>query len=136
MLEGVRDGGGRLGGLLLVGGAELLVDFLGVEDAVDRGRPQALRAVQVQRGRVPSLHHEVADLDLAGAPLGDVPVVRGAAGRVAGFLKFWRGRGTVANTRERGGGQCQKRRGRTAKKVAVARGKNGGKHNRDEGRKI
>ena len=72
VLEGVRDGGGRLGGLLFVGGAELLVNFLGVEDAVDRRRPQALRAVQVQRGRAPGLHHELADLDLAGAPPGDV----------------------------------------------------------------
>ena len=110
-----------------MGGAELLVYFLGVENAVDRGRPRALRAVQVQRARVPGLHHELADLDLADAPLGDVLVVRGAAGRVASFLKFWRGRGRVAK-HEGQGTHSREKNG--------SRGKNGGKHNRDEERKI
>ena len=44
VLEGVRDGRGRLGRLLLVGGSELLVFFLCVEDAVDGGGPQPLGA--------------------------------------------------------------------------------------------
>ena len=52
VLEGVRDGRGRLGRLLLVGGSELLVFFFFcVEDAVDGGGPQPLGAIEVE-GRV------------------------------------------------------------------------------------
>ena len=49
VLEGVRDGRGRLGRLLLVGGSELLVFFC-VEDAVDGGGPQPLGAIAVEGG--------------------------------------------------------------------------------------
>ena len=50
VLEGVRDGRGRLGRLLLVGGSELLVGFFRVEDAVDGGGPQPLGAIEVEGG--------------------------------------------------------------------------------------
>ena len=55
VLEGVRDGRGRLGRLLLVGGSELLMFFFGVEDAVDGGGPQPLGATEVEGGVVPGL---------------------------------------------------------------------------------
>ena len=54
VLERVRDGRGRLGRLLLVGGSEL-VFFFCVEDAVDGGGPQPLRAIEVEGGVVPGL---------------------------------------------------------------------------------
>ena len=47
VLEGVRDGCGRLRRLLLVGRPELLVSSFGVQDALDGGGPQPLRAVEV-----------------------------------------------------------------------------------------
>ena len=84
--EGVRDGRGRLDRLLLVGGSELLVFFLCVEDAVDGGGPQPLGAIEVEGGVVPGLDHEIAGLDFAGAGLGYVLAVRGAVGHIAGFL--------------------------------------------------
>ena len=86
VLEGVRDGRGRLGRLLLVGGSELLVFFFCVEDAVDGGGPQPLGAIEVERGVVPGLDHQIAGLDFAGAGLGYVLAVRGAVGHIAGFL--------------------------------------------------
>ena len=55
VLEGVRDGRGRLGRLLLVGGSEILVFFFCVEDAVDGGGPQPLGAIEVEGGVVPGL---------------------------------------------------------------------------------
>ena len=86
VLEGVRDGRGRLGRLLLVGGSELLVGFFRVEDAVDGGGPQPLGAIEVEGGVVPGLDHQIAGLDFAGAGLGYVLAVRGAVGHIAGFL--------------------------------------------------
>ena len=85
ILEGVRDGRGRLGRLLLVGGAELLVFFFGVEDAVDGGGPQLLGAIEVEGEVVPGLDHQIAGLDSAGAGLVYVLAVRGAE-HIAGFL--------------------------------------------------
>ena len=57
VLEGVRDGRGRLGRLSLVGGSEHLVCvcFFCVEDAVDGGGPQPLGAIEVEGGVVPGL---------------------------------------------------------------------------------
>ena len=55
VLEGVRDGRGRLGRLLLVGGSELLVFIFCVEDAVDGCGPQPLGAIEVEGGVVPGL---------------------------------------------------------------------------------
>ena len=86
VLEGVPDGRGRLGRLLLVGGSELLVGFFCVKDAVDGGGPQTLGAIEVEGGGVPGLDHEIAGLDFAGAGLGYVLAVRGAVGHIAGFL--------------------------------------------------
>ena len=85
VLGGVRDGRGRLGRLLLVGGSELLVVFC-VEDAVDGGGPQPLGAIEVEGGVVPGLDHQIAGLDFAGAGLGYVLAVREAVGHIAGFL--------------------------------------------------
>ena len=84
-LEGVRDDRGRLGRLLLVGGSELLVFFC-VEDAVGGGGSQPLGAIEVERGVVPGLDHQIAGLDSAGAGLGYVLAVRGALGHIADFL--------------------------------------------------
>ena len=86
VLEGVRDGRGRLSRLLLVGGSELAVFFLCVEDAVGGGGSQPLGAMVVEWGVVPGLGHQIAGLDFAGAGLGYVLVVRGAVGHIAGFL--------------------------------------------------
>ena len=86
VLEGVRDGRGRLGRLLLVGGSELLVVFSCVEDAVNGGGPQPLGAIEVEGGIVPRLDHQITGLDFAGAGLGYVLAVRGAVGHIAGVL--------------------------------------------------
>ena len=86
VLEGVRDGRGRLGRHLIVGGSELLMFFFCVEDAVDGRGPQPLGAIEVEGGVVPGLDHEIAGLDFAGAGLGYVLAVRGAVGHIAGFL--------------------------------------------------
>ena len=86
VLEGVRDGRGRLGRLLLVGRSELLVSSFGVQDAVDGGGPQPLRAIEVEGGVVPGLDHQIAGLDSARAGLGYVLAVRGAVEHIAGFL--------------------------------------------------
>ena len=85
VLEGVRDDRGRLGRLLLVGSSELLVFFFCVEDAVDGGSPQPLGAIEVERGIVPGLDHQIAGLDFAGAGLRYVLAVRGAVEHIAGF---------------------------------------------------
>ena len=50
VLEGVRDGRGRLGRHLIVGGSELLMFFFCVEDAVDGGGPQPRGAIEVGGG--------------------------------------------------------------------------------------
>ena len=68
VLEGVRDGRGRLGRLLLVGGSELLEVFFCVEDAVDGGGPHPLGAIEVEGGVVPGLEHQIAGLDFASLP--------------------------------------------------------------------
>ena len=60
--------------------------FFFVEDAVDGGGPQPLGAIEVGRGVVPGLDHQIAGLDFAGKGLGYVLAVRGAVGNVAGFL--------------------------------------------------
>ena len=86
VLEGVRDGRGRLGRLLLVGRSELLVSSFGVQDAVDGGGPQPLRAIEVEGWVVPGLDHQIAGLDFAGARLRNVLAVGGAVGHIAGFL--------------------------------------------------
>ena len=70
VLEGVRDGRGRLGRLLLVGGVpSSLCFFFCFEDAVDGGGPQPLGAIEVEGGVVPGLDHQIAGLDFAGAGL-------------------------------------------------------------------
>jgi len=86
VLEGVRDGCGRLRRLLLVGRPELLVSSFGVQDALDGGGPQPLRAVEVEGGVVPVLDHEIAGLDFSGARFCNVLAVVGAVGHIAGFL--------------------------------------------------
>ena len=86
VLEGVRDGRGRLRRLLLVGRPELLVSSFGVQDALDGGGPQPLRAVEVEGGMVPVLHHEIAGLNFPGARFCYVFPVGGAVGHIAGLL--------------------------------------------------
>ena len=86
LFQGVRDDRGRLGRLFIVGGSELYVLFFGVEDTVDGGGPQPLGAIEVERGVVPGVDHQIAGLDSAGAGLGYVLAVRGAVEHIAGFL--------------------------------------------------
>ena len=86
VLEGVRDGCGRLRRLLLVGRPELLVSSFGVQDALDGGGPQPLRAVEVEGGMFPVLHHEIAGLNFPGARFCYVFPVGGAVGHIAGLL--------------------------------------------------
>ena len=86
VLEGVRDGCGRLSRLLLVGGSEFLMFFFCVEDAVDGGGPQPLRAIEVEGVVVPVLDHEIAGLDFSGARFCNIFAVGGAVGHIAGFL--------------------------------------------------
>ena len=86
LFQGVRDDRGRLGRLFIVGGSELYVLFFGVEDTVDGGGPQPLGAIEVERGVVPGLDHQIVGLDSAGAGLGYVLAVRGAVEHIAGFL--------------------------------------------------
>ena len=62
------------------------VFFLCVEDAVDRGGPQPLGAIEVEGGVVPGLDHEIAGVGFAGAGLDYVLTVRGAVGHIAGSL--------------------------------------------------
>ena len=88
VLERGRDGGGGRRGLLLRGGAELLVGLVGVEQAGDGGGPQTLAAVQVEGGLVPGLDHEVAGLDFAGALLRDDPAVCRAVGHITVLLRL------------------------------------------------
>ena len=78
VFEGVRDDRGQLGRLLLVGGSEPLVFFSCVEHAVGGGGSQPLGAIEVERGVVPGLDHQIAGLDSAGAGLGYVLAVCGA----------------------------------------------------------
>lgn len=89
VLKGVWDCSGRLGGLLVGGGTQVLVGLLGVQDILDGRGPQALGAVEVEGRVVPGLHDEVADLDLPGAGLGDVLAVGGGVGHQARFLHFF-----------------------------------------------
>ena len=86
VLEGVRDGCGRLSRLLLVGRSELLVSSFGVQDALDGGGPQQLRAIEVEGGVVPVLDHEIAGLDFSGTRFCNILAVGGAVGHIAGFL--------------------------------------------------
>ena len=55
-------------------------------DTVDGGGPQPLGAIEVERGVVPGLDHQIAGLDFAGTGLGYVLAVRGAVEHIAGFL--------------------------------------------------
>ena len=69
-----------------MGRPELLVSSFGVQDALDGGGPQPLRAVEVEGGVVPVLHHEIAGLNFPGARFCYVFPVGGAVGHIAGLL--------------------------------------------------
>ena len=118
VLEGVRDGRGRLCRLLLVGGSELLVFVFCVEDAVGGGGSQPLGAIEVEWRVVPGLDHQITGLDFAGTGLGYVLAVRGAVEHISGFLCL---NSKAESNRKKGKGRAQITARRTESRTKRAR---------------